>query len=147
MNKERFNAELRTLAQYFGKQVRPPKNWSMSADDRLRWLEMGVSSQSGKRYTIHIRLDGFPEVLPKVYIKSPRPLRDCRGNALGCSGAMHVLPPDSDGSTQVCHYGATQWSANTGLVKVVLRVLLWLNAYEMHLQTGRNIDSWLNHAG
>ena len=149
MDASRSRAELQALAAFFGKAARPPANWTIEADAPggiLRSVTFGVASQSGKRYTIYVPLGGFPHSVPPVYIKSPRPLRDRAGNPLtSVSASMHVLSPDSDGSTQICHFPPSQWDQYTSLVKIIPRILMWLHIYEQHLKTGRPIDQYLDH--
>ena len=150
MSRERIDAEKAMLNDYFGRCARPPLKWSFimnAPNGEFHSLDCSLTSQSGRRYHLHLRLDGFPTQLPKVYVKHPTPLKNYLGIPMReVSAVMHVLSPDHEGCTQICHYGASQWRKNISLVKVVLRAKVWLDAYECHLRTGRDIDTWLNHA-
>jgi hypothetical protein len=111
------------------------------------WLELGLRTNAGRTYNIKVVLGNFPFSRPDVYVLYPANLRDYRGKylkAYGADGGMHLLPPDSAGNIQLCHYG-NRWHENVTLYKVALKCLVWLNAYDGHLRTGQPIDHYLKH--
>jgi len=150
MPRGRIEGEKAMLNDYFGRCTCPPLNWRFIIDapsGEFRSMDCSLTSQSGRHYFLHLHLVGFPTQLPQVYVKYPNPLNNRSGMPLRSpSRSMHVLSPDHEGCTQICHYGPSQWHGNISLVKVVLRAKVWLDAYECHLRTGQDIDTWLNHA-
>lgn len=112
------------------------------------FVDLGLRTNSGKTYRLKIILADFPYSKPDVYVVFPSQLRDCDGKLLtsyGISSAMHLLHPDSSGNIQLCHYSNSVWHSNVTLYKVALKCLVWLNAYEGHLRTGRPLDYFLKH--
>jgi len=94
-------------------------------------------------YTLHIDLRRFPNDVPKVFVT--KMLKDQDGNRLdSCDGSMHVLDSEH-GWTRICHYGGSSWNPGVSLYKIYVKCCLWLNMYELHLETGRDIDYYLNH--
>ncbi len=108
----------------------------------------GLMPAARNRYGLWIPLGAFPSKRPDMFIVEPKDLRNAAGRKLceiGVSGAMHLLEPDDRGNLQICHYNDTHWTPNVTLYKVVMKGRLWLEAYEMHLETGRNIEKFLCH--
>ncbi len=137
MTEERLKDEFYLLSQAF-----PPKQFRLSNKSLL----IGLQTNSGKTYTMKAELDTFPYDVPKVFITSPKPLRDYSGNAmLGASHSMHTLPGEN-GCTRICHYGFSQWHPGIYLYQVVVRVRVWLEVYETHLKTGDPLDRYLSSA-
>ncbi len=106
-------------------------------------LLIAARTNSKHVYTLHFDLAGFPAHMPVVFVKAM--LRDRDGNKLDdASAAMHTLP-SGHGWTRICHYGGMSWRPNMSLYKVYIKCRLWLEMYELHLQTGKSIDYYLNH--
>jgi hypothetical protein len=106
-------------------------------------LVVGQQTNSGQVYTIKIDLSDFPNSIPDAFITNPKPLRTCTGEVmLGASHTMHTLV-GVDGCTKVCHYGPQHWSSNVSLYKVVIKIRVWLEAYETHLKTGEPLSNYL----
>ncbi|MCL4102478.1 MULTISPECIES: hypothetical protein [unclassified Fibrobacter] len=94
-------------------------------------------------YTLHMDLRRFPNDVPKVFVTQM--LKDRDGNRLdSCDGSMHVLDSEH-GWTRICHYGNASWNPGVSLYKIYVKCCLWLNMYELHLETGNDIDYYLNH--
>jgi hypothetical protein len=104
-------------------------------------------SAAGYRYGLYISIPaGFPDERPLMYITHPLPLlmRDgSKLSALGVSHYMHTLAPSSDGTVQICHWRDNRWHSGILLYKVFLKGLLWIEAYEQHLATGRNLSEFV----
>jgi len=104
-------------------------------------------SASGHRYRLYIVIpSGFPDERPLMYITDPLPLlmRDgSKVSALGVSHYMHTLAPSSNGMVQICHWRDARWHPGILLYKVFLKGLLWIEAYEQHLATGRNLSEFV----
>jgi len=106
-------------------------------------LIIAARTNRGNIYTLKIELCDFPCNIPRVY--TSRMLYDFNGDALDSpSSAMHTLGT-IDGGTQICHYGQLSWTSAVSLYKVYIKCRLWLEMYEMHLETGNNIDYYLSH--
>jgi hypothetical protein len=44
---------------------------------------------------------------------------------------------------QICHWRDARWHSGILLYKVFLKGLLWIEAYEQHLATGRNLSEFV----
>jgi ubiquitin-protein ligase len=124
-----------------------PKAFRIAAEaSGLTRVEVDVTVPGGGTYTLLlVAAADYPSSLPEVYIVSPLVLRDCRGRellAISPSHEMHLLKPNSR-FIRLCHYKAENWHPNVTLYKVVLKCLIWLVAYENHLQSGRPITDYL----
>lgn len=106
-------------------------------------LVVAARTNRGNVYTVRIELDLFPCAIPKVFIV--KMLKDSKGRKLDAPcAAMHTLQSEN-GWTRICHYGVSSWKPNVALFKVFVKARLWLEMYELHLQTGLPIDHYLNH--
>ena len=106
-----------------------------------------TSSNSGRQYSLYIPIpSGFPYQRPPMYLTQPFPLlmADRRPvSSLGLSHQMHTLAPSSEGWVQICHWRDDRWHSSILLYKVFLKGLLWIEAYEQHLATGRPIAEFV----
>ena len=115
----------------------------MDMDKEFPYIVMAAKTNRGNIYTLRIELDCFPEAKPEVYVtkklfmKSGAPMPEY-------SAAMHTLG-SKDGLTQICHYSDSLWTPMVSIYKVYVKCRLWLEMYELHLQTGNNMDYYLNH--
>ncbi len=107
-----------------------------------------TSSSSGKLYTLAIPIPSlFPQQRPPMYLTSPFPLHTASGSlvsSLGTSHDMHTLTPSSAGQVQICHWRDDRWRSAIMLHKVFLKGLLWIEAYEQHLATGRPLAEFVS---
>lgn len=106
-----------------------------------------ATSSSGRRYRLYITIpSGYPYERPLMYVTDPLPLlmRDgSKLSSLGVSHYMHTLAPSSNGMVQICHWRDARWHSGILLFKVFLKGLLWIEAYEQHLATGRNLSEFV----
>jgi len=111
-------------------------------------LEVRLRSSTGKRYGLEIVLGKqFPATVPTVFIVYPDKLYTFRGEDLvriSPSHPMHTLQTEK-GAIQLCHYKKENWHENVTLYKVILKCLLWIEAYESHLQSGRPLTDYLGN--
>ena len=109
------------------------------------YLIAAQQTNSGEIYTIKIDLsNSYPNFIPEAFIVNPRPLLTrSREPMLGASHSMHTLP-GKDGCVQVCHYGPRDWHPNVLLYKIILKIRVWLEAYEHHLKTGEPLNKYLS---
>ena len=90
---------------------------------------------------------GFPNSRPHLYILTPNPLLGFGGtktiNSYGLSHRMHTLSSGSNGEVQICHWRDERWHSGITFNKVMIKAMLWLEAYEQHLWTGRDINEFV----
>ena len=107
------------------------------------WLAIAARTNKGNNYTLRIELDKFPNEIPKVFVTKMLTTRG--GDPMsGVSASMHTLSSEN-GRTRICHYGSQAWNPRVTLFKIYAKCRLWLEAYEGHLATGRDLDHWLKH--
>lgn len=105
------------------------------------------ASNTGRRYDVRLYLpDGYPDVIPHTYVTSPSPLYGYGSRKLesyGSSHKMHTWETDHPGWVKICIVQPEDWSAKYSIVKVLRKALLWLTAYECHLDDGTPIANFL----
>ena len=107
------------------------------------YVVIGAITNSKNVYTIRIDLDSFPNSVPKAFVTKMLLNKD--GNRMdSASASMHTLTSEH-GFTRICHYGANSWTPMVSIFKIYIKCRLWLEMYEAHLRTGKNIDYFLNH--
>ena len=101
-------------------------------------------TNSGRSYGVRVELPpDYPFDEPSLFITSPRRLpTDCGGsvNDEGTSHAFHTHD-NNGGYVRICHTGS--WDASRTCIQVLTKVHLWLEAYEGHLRTGRDLANFL----
>lgn len=104
-------------------------------------------SNSRRNYTIWCQPPGnYPDKCPSVYVHKPNPLIGYGYkpvNSYGTSHAMHTLEPSSNGEVQICHWRQSRWDSSITLNRVMLKVMLWFEAFEQHLSTGQTINAFV----
>lgn len=108
-----------------------------------RWL-----SNTNQQYDIRIYVPaGYPDDIPHTYVTSPSPLYGYgtlkRIEAYGDSHKMHTWKTDRPGWVKICIVQPEDWSAAYSLVKVLRKAMLWVTAYECHLDDGKAIAKFL----
>jgi len=139
MTKERLEMERSVLEHYL------PANTFIfrGLNTRKPYLLMAARTNRGNVYTIRIDLEYFPNSIPHAFItKMLYDKWDCRMDEPDAE--MHTLSSEH-GYTRICHYGTRSWAPNVSLYKVYIKCRLWLEMYELHLQTGEPIDYYLSH--
>lgn len=110
-----------------------------------------TSSSYGRRYGFYVPIpSAFPYQRPPMYLTEPFPLLMADGrlvSSLGISHQMHTLTPSTSGLVQVCHWRDERWHSGILLQKVFLKGLLWIEAYEQHLSTGRPLADFVRTMG
>ena len=99
-----------------------------------------------KNYKLKLTIPpDFPYSKPHLYVVSPKTLwkRWHLGtiNSVGLSHGFHTHGTSPEGFVEICH--SRNWAASDTCVKVLLRGIMWLEAYEGHLHTGKNIADFL----
>jgi len=109
----------------------------------------GWAQTSGgqNRYSGRLVLSpNFPYEEPKLYVTSPNPMWmhgwQKTVNSLGLSGAFRTRTNGPNGCVQICH--TDLWDASMTCVLVLEKLHLWLEAYEAHLRSGKEIMDYLH---
>ncbi len=104
-------------------------------------------SNSRRSYTIWCQLPGnYPDKCPSVYVHKPNPLIGYdhkQVNSYGVSHDMHTLEPSSNGEVQICHWRQSRWDSSITLNRVMIKVMLWFEAFEQHLSSGKTINDFV----
>lgn len=104
-----------------------------------------IKTSFGNYYKIRCRIADFPNSCPEAYVVYPK-MRDFHGRRLteyGTSHSMHLLTPKND-EVHMCLYKSDFWNPNNTLVQLILKAKIWLEAYEQHMRTGMDIDTFVN---
>ena len=105
-------------------------------------IEITMTSNSNNVYCLRAYVPGdYPNSLPDMVIcRSPTsmPLQ------WGASSSFHTLGI-RDNCLKICHYYAPRWNPQHTFYEIFVKGRVWLEAYEGHLATGRNIDYYLGH--
>lgn len=139
MTPQRLAAERLVLQRYFP---------SLNLNETGRLTVGTLVTNAGNRYSVAFDIPAsFPDSPPTVFVTDPV-LTDFDGDPLyttGVSSTMHTLGPRGT-EVQICHSHPNKWHAHDTLYQVALKVRLWLEAYELHLRFGQNLDHFLPHA-
>ena len=113
----------------------------MDMDTSMPYIVMAAKTNRGNIYTLRIELNEFPNIVPKVFVKNKLTMKN--GDPMPeYSHAMHTLGSEN-GMTRICHYGEEAWNPMISIYKVYVRCRLWLEVYDLHHQTGKDIAYYL----
>ena len=138
-NSDRAQFEEGLVAKYF------PGFAFLWNNGRL-YVEGWVSDAAGANQ-FQLRVDvpsDYPHAKPSLYVVNPTTLPKRGGgtiNSEGNSHSWHTFRGGPGGCVQVCH--TRSWDASLTLPKVILKGVLWIEAYAGHLRTGRDIAHFL----
>lgn len=136
----RLQREKGILAQYFRNRVK----WS-NVNGRTK-VQVQMISNSNKNYTLSITLSNdFPHACPVLLCESPTFLRDFGGSSLPYNSLQFHTLQDPSGLVSICHFVPNAWTSENTLYQVFMKGRLWIEAYEGHLSTGKNLDHFLRH--
>jgi len=142
MPRTRLDEEREALEEYF------PQFRIQDPFGPKRGVIGTLSTNGGGEYVIFLALGAFPNDAPRAYVVQPEGLTDCHGRLLSrhsMSRLMHLRQPDDYGHPQICHYNDQFWHPDVSLFKILMKVRLWLEAYEQHKRHGKPIDAYLSH--
>lgn len=113
------------------------------------YVEGWAQTRGGKSFKLKVMLPPeYPYAKPSLYVMSPVTLPRHGGqgtvNDVGCTHSFHTLENGPDGCVQICH--TRGWDASITLVKVLLKGIVWMEAYSAHLRTGCEIADYLRAA-
>ena len=119
------------------------------AQDNDYYLSGDHRTNSRNMYTLWCPIPyGFPHSRPPLYVHSPNPLfawgRANTINGFGTSHRMHTLSNGPNGEVQICHWRDDRWHSGITFNRVLMKAMLWLEAYEQHLSTGYDIDAFVS---
>ena len=108
-------------------------------------VEVEVFSTKGKKHVLRVYIPpDFPNSCPPMVAISPDGLlRRKDRSLLGIASRQDHVLSSKDGYTRIYHFPANKWVGNRTLFQVIKKGLVWLEAYELHLQTGDAIDLFL----
>ena len=135
----RLDIEQQLLRKHFGPTFRfqgKPGQDDWGAIGRLR-------TNSANEYVVFVELQGFPDSPPAAWVVDPILSRPSGQHLPAGSHSMHTRGVTDHGHVEVCHYADCNWEPSVTLYKVVLKVRIWLEAYEAYLRTGKKIDQYL----
>lgn len=141
VQRRRLAFERKLLETHFRNEV----IWINPTDRGDTTVEVVVACSSDKEYTLRVYLPSdFPNSCPSMIVCSPcHCLMKKNGTFLsGWSGEDHTLS-SKNGCTQICHWRPDLWKDEYTLYQVIMKGLVWLEAYEVHLQTGYTLDTYL----
>lgn len=90
----------------------------------------------------------YPDEMPKLYVNSPPFLFNFDYTktiaSIGTSHAFHTLQNGPGGCIQICHFKPETWDSSRTCVGALLKGILWCEAYDVHLTTGKDIAEILS---
>jgi hypothetical protein len=139
----RLNKEWEILMKYFPDF----KFYNTNSQVYIEGL-MGTNEKNYYSIRLYVPLD-LPNSVPEAIIIYPNPLTDYYGKRLidyGYSATMHLLSP-KNGYPKICTYKLSYWNPNRTFYNVLMKVRIWLEAFEGHKSTGNALDYYLKHEG
>ena len=103
-----------------------------------------TTTSGGRTFRLKLSLSyNYPEEMPNLYVVDPILLRthDFKGNinSKGISHSFHTRTNGPGGCVQICHFSPLSWDSSKTCIGVMVKALLWLEAYSTYLATGINI--------
>lgn len=135
----RLAMEKEILESYFRERV----SWNNPTSDTS--VEVKMTTSNDHHYTLRIYLPSdYPNSCPELTVASPQILRRFNGNVLNGSAtsADHTYGT-KNGFVKICHFIPGNWTAEFTMYQVFMKGLLWLEAYESHLRTGKSLATYL----
>lgn len=107
------------------------------------------TTSGGNIYRLKVMVSKwYPNEMPSLYVVSPRRLRKrgglCFINDVGVSHDYHTRGNGPNGCVQICHFNSDTWDASQTCIGVVTKGIMWCEAYDCHLATGRTIADILD---
>lgn len=108
-------------------------------------VEVRMTTSNNNRYTLRVYIpEDCLNSCPVMVVCSPLgPLRLRNGYNLPNSTSYHCWGTHYSGFTQICHHHPECWTSQNTLYQVFMKGLMWLEAYEGHLRTGKPLDAYL----
>ena len=137
VQRQRLAVEREILDKYFPRKVR----WIDPTCAGRTKIEIEMTSNSNKIYRLRAYVPAdYPNSLPDLVVaSSPTPMPNW-----GSSGSTHTLGR-RDNCLKICHYYSPRWDSQHTFYEIFVKGRVWLEAYEGHLTTGKNLDFYLGH--
>ncbi len=102
-----------------------------------------LRTSRGNDYVIFVAARAYPAQPPEVYVVHPR-LRMRSGRRIQAPNhSLHVNGHDAFGHPRLCLHHPLTWSPGTTLSSVLVKALLWLEAWDTYRVTGRPVRELL----
>ena len=110
-------------------------------------VEIQVTCTNDKQYVLRIYIPpDYPNSCPQMVVSYPNYCLTKRDGTVMNSGDSDDHTWGSrDGCTQICHYKPAEWTDDNTFYQVAMKGLIWLEAYEGHLRTGKSLSNYLQH--
>ena len=139
MTSERHHKENIVLEHYLG-----PKAYSFGGIGTSQpFLKAGVKTNNGNVYVLYYDLSTFPSTKPKVYVTQMLCTRN--GELMDSKSSSNCTLTSWNNWTQLCLFSDALWTPDITLWHVYLKCRVWLEVYQTHLRTGRDIGSLLKY--
>lgn len=139
--KGRLAVERNLLERYFPNRV----TW-FSPGNHNAHVQIRMTSNSNKEYVLRVYIPSdFPNSCPDMVMVSPLNLRKQNGDALPTGSFVFHTIGERDSYIKLCHFIPRLWTADNTLYQVFVKGRLWIEAYEGHLMTGKDMDVFLKH--
>ena len=90
----------------------------------------------------------YPNEMPWLFVVSPWRLRkhNYRGsiNEEGITHCFHTMKNGPGGCVQICHFKSDNWDASQTCAAVFTKGIMWCEAYDCYLATGRSMADILD---
>lgn len=119
-------------------------NPTSAGNTRVEWR---VNTNNGNNYTLRVYVPAkFPNECPVLVVSSPSSvLKKKDGSLLQYSSGQDHVYGMHDGLTEICHFRKDSWSSENTIYQVLMKGRIWLEAYEIHRQTGEYLEKYLAH--
>ena len=139
--RQRLAYEKSLLEKYFQNRV----TWINPTEAGETKIEVLVTCSNDKQYILRVYLPpDFPNSVPPMIVKTPSMTTLKKRNGNGLHGIADHTYGVRDGCTQICHFKPDLWKDNNTLYQVVMKGLIWLEAYQAHLRTGQPLNVYLS---
>ncbi|XP_031566092.1 uncharacterized protein LOC116301208 [Actinia tenebrosa] len=137
--RKRLAMEKEILESYFKDKV----SWNNPTSDTS--VEVKMTTSNDHHYTLRTYLPGdYPNSCPELTVASPQTLKRYDGSLLnGSASSMDHTYGTKNGLVKICHFRPQKWTDEFTLYQVFMKGLLWLEAYESHLRTGKSLATYL----
>lgn len=137
--RQRLGFEKDLLEKYFRNRV----TWMDPTGDTK--VEVRVTCTNDRQYTLRAYLPSdYPNSVPDMIVRTPSMSRLKRRDGNELNGYSDHVLGNRDGCTKICHFRPELWRDNNTLYQVLMKGMIWLEAYEAHLRTGATLSKYLS---
>lgn len=141
VQRNRLAIEKEILQRWFSDKV----TWIKPTEPSDARVELDIESSYDKPYKLRVYLhEDFPNSCPHMAIVHPTNLPTRNKSQIPLLDQhFHTLGLTKDGFTKLCHFSPDRWTAENTLYQVLMKGIMWIEAYEGHLATGNSMDTYL----